>query len=603
MVQLGIFNPEFIWKIISGTSGELDELKHDDFKLELGDYLTQENVENSEIKLPSKQDMDIFNKEMKAVKIHLSKKGDNTFGLGAKVVGGEFDQKINVSIGLLEQAMIKLRLSKGRVPNNPLENLHKTLRADKTILHEYTKESYGEPFNYTYLIGLKKHRMANSMRAYDRGPRNLATVITEVTDIDISLRDKKSFLNTLAELLVKIENVIDSIYLARCDLPSPNFNLFFQYNPQNSLVCSKRVVPDPTQNLAALTWQDIGYHFDIEQLTANDLDGNETTRNLLVPEDGFAKKNFVRNPLAKEDKQLFIPDCEVLEELGRGASGIVYRVKWRGKDYKVKVFRTQAKDKIEAARKKEGRSLKDVFDDLRDNLSYKIRNFENVTGFYGGGSCSALDSDEDTVYMLMDYVDGGALEYKTEEGEYKIREDITRENIPGIYAGILNGMEVIHNAGLVLKDVKLRNILASKDRKIVRIDDLETLSGFGEVKDGIRLTEGSDRYAAPEVMIDIKNASVHSDVYSLGVCLMHMLTGNAKFLVGRKRLNELCNAEKYHKKLNAAMELNDIEEDKEREFFHKALAFYHQENKPDDYQGPIRFASVQELREEFNKVF
>ncbi len=222
----------------------------------------------------------------------------------------------------------------------------------------------------------------------------------------------------------------------------------------------------------------------------------------------------------------------ILRKLGEGADGIVYQAAHKTfGDVKVKIFK-DPEDKIKKAMEEEGVTLEKRIERRIRLFDKKVRNKTHLTQLYETGRCINPRTGEETSYITSDYVDAGAIGIKDGE-EYKIRTDLTHpETIYDVFMKILDGLEAIHDAGLVLKDIKLRNILVSADHKTVLIDDLETIAGIDDASAGSRLTEGSDRYAAPEVLRDIKNASPQSDVYAAAVCMVYMLSRDPTGFVG-----------------------------------------------------------------------
>ncbi len=245
--------------------------------------------------------------------------------------------------------------------------------------------------------------------------------------------------------------------------------------------------------------------------------------------------------------EIDVPECTILRKLGRGSDGVVYQATHDllG-EVKIKIF-TDPKGKMKRAVKKEGITLEERIKRRILLFDKQIRDYRHLTKMYYPGECKDPETGKDTLYLVMDYVDGGAIETSA-FGRYQIRPDIRDpDEIYSIFKKMLSGLERLHNAGLVLKDVKLRNTLCSKDHNTVLIDDLETISGINEMRQGARLTEGSDRYAAPEVMEDIKTASQRSDVYSAGVCLLYLLTRQPTSIA---RINTAPDSREYYKRLD-----------------------------------------------------
>src|SRR3954464_12862384 len=87
---------------------------------------------------------------------------------------------------------------------------------------------------------------------------------------------------------------------------------------------------------------------------------------------------------------------------------------------------------------------------------------------------------------------------------------------------ICHAVSAVHRAGLLHRDIKAQNVMLAKDGRAV-------LTDFGtgrEVSDGSARTGalvGTPLYLAPELLRDA-DPSIHSDIYSLGVLLYHMLT-------------------------------------------------------------------------------
>ena len=268
---------------------------------------------------------------------------------------------------------------------------------------------------------------------------------------------------------------------------------------------------------------------------------------------------------AIEIASLDIPDYRISRILGEGADGVVYQAQHNVLgDVKIKLFK-EPEDKVKQALDLEGVTTEDRIRARMENIK-EIVDKSSLVEFYGVGTCRNPRNGEDTFYLVLEYVDVGSVETK-KDGEYVIREDITGDVVMSVFTRFLKGLGAIHEAGKVLKDVKLRNLLVSYDHKTVKLDDLETIAGIDEIRKGDRLTMGSDRYAAPEVLHDITNATPQSDLYSAAVSLLYMETRDPTLM---KSVNCL-EGEEYDAELSKVLNSQGLTE-KQALFFEKALA-------------------------------
>ncbi|SFI72072.1 protein kinase domain-containing protein [Thermoflavimicrobium dichotomicum] len=127
-------------------------------------------------------------------------------------------------------------------------------------------------------------------------------------------------------------------------------------------------------------------------------------------------------------------------------------------------------------------------------------------------------------YIVMELVEGGTLKKKiVDQGAFSINEVIR------IGSQILDGLAVVHREGIVHRDLKPHNILVSSggqykitDFGIARMMQASSpLTHTGDLM-------GSVRYFSPEHALG-RNVHFHSDIYSIGVILYEMLTGQVPF--------------------------------------------------------------------------
>ena len=205
-----------------------------------------------------------------------------------------------------------------------------------------------------------------------------------------------------------------------------------------------------------------------------------------------------------------IPGFKIQRTLGTGGMATVYLAEQisLGREIALKIM---APDLIHADKSFCSRFIKE------GRIIAKLRH-ENIITIH---DIACIDGS--TYFMSMEYCAGGTLKDRIKDGSAKAQA------LP-IIRQIASALGYAHSQGFVHRDIKPANILFRDDGSAV-------LSDFGIVKtmDGrTQLTQagfaiGTPEYMSPEQSAG-KNLTGGADLYSLGVVLYEMLTGEKPFI-------------------------------------------------------------------------
>lgn len=235
------------------------------------------------------------------------------------------------------------------------------------------------------------------------------------------------------------------------------------------------------------------------------------------------------NTAARDYAHSLAGHFELLQELGSGSSGTVYRARLRadyedqpaGSEVAVKFLRRE----LVADPRAHNRLL------AEGRLGQQLRH-PNVAEIYGFETIDLLGMQ--TTYLVMQYVRGTTLRDFVARSGAPV-EDLTRR----IGADAAKGLFALHRLGLVHRDVKPENLILTPDGEL-KIVDLGLARPFGVIgggsggsgsspgrSSGLGLA-GSVAYAAPETLRG-EPSGPRSDLYSLGVVLYEVTTGRHPF--------------------------------------------------------------------------
>jgi TolB-like protein/tRNA A-37 threonylcarbamoyl transferase component Bud32/Flp pilus assembly protein TadD len=209
---------------------------------------------------------------------------------------------------------------------------------------------------------------------------------------------------------------------------------------------------------------------------------------------------FARGEVA--DAPVLWGPLRLIEKIGRGAYGEVYRA------WDTRLDREVALKLLAAGPSSGDRAASAIIHEGR--LLARVRH-PNVVTIYGA------EQIEDQIGLWMEFVCGHTLEQILDQ-----RKVISAAEAIGIGLELCRAVSAVHGTGLLHRDIKGHNVMRSEDGRIVLMD-----FGTGrELEDDASSDlAGTLLYLAPEVLQG-QQATVRSDIYSLGVLLYHLVTGS-----------------------------------------------------------------------------
>src|SRR5215471_5452935 len=200
---------------------------------------------------------------------------------------------------------------------------------------------------------------------------------------------------------------------------------------------------------------------------------------------------------------------EIIGELGRGAMGVVYKAQdpTIGRTVALKTMR------LDVHGLENGDVLRRFKNEAR---AAGILNHPNIVTIYDAGEQDGM------FYIAMEFIEGTTLHAMLAE-----KRVLGAEEIIQLSRQICRGLDYAHSNGIVHRDIKPANIMITGNGTVKIMD-------FGIAKSGGQVTNtgqvlGTPNYMSPE-QVKGRPLDGRSDLFSLGVILYEMLTGEKPFV-------------------------------------------------------------------------
>jgi serine/threonine-protein kinase len=222
----------------------------------------------------------------------------------------------------------------------------------------------------------------------------------------------------------------------------------------------------------------------------------------------------------KEDKIVVSDDLEirptvgryeVIEELGQGAMGIVYKAKDPKINRLLAIKTIRFSDEFEEDRLQD---IKDRF--FREAQIAGKLSHPSIVAVYDVGE------DFDLSYLAMEFLNGENLQKYCRKGSL-----LPLRKVLYILAETARALDYAHAQGVIHRDIKPANIMVLKDGK-VKVTDFGIAKAVSDSQTKSGIVLGTPNYMSPE-QINGQELDGRSDIFSVGVVFYELLTGQLPF--------------------------------------------------------------------------
>jgi tetratricopeptide (TPR) repeat protein/tRNA A-37 threonylcarbamoyl transferase component Bud32 len=267
--------------------------------------------------------------------------------------------------------------------------------------------------------------------------------------------------------------------------------------------------PDPAEFLGRFPdWSDAL----LGQLAVDQAMRTATQPTIHLAEDGASPDPGSDDPVPSgAEPGPSIDGYELLEELGRGATGVVYKARERRLNRLVALKTISESAFSSPAQRRRFLAEAEAIARVRHPHIIPIH---------------AVGEERNRPYISLEYAEGGSLARRLAGGPMPARD------AAGLVEALARAVEAAHRAGVVHRDLKPGNVLLAADGA-PKVADFGLARLLGEESSRTTTGEvlGTPSYMAPEQAEGrSREAGPAADIYALGAILYHALTGRPPFL-------------------------------------------------------------------------
>ena len=221
-------------------------------------------------------------------------------------------------------------------------------------------------------------------------------------------------------------------------------------------------------------------------------------------------KHLVPNLAVDKNIFNFLPNLDVIKQIGAGSTGIVFQVKKNNANYALKILRSDLAPKMHQLQRG-GQFLSEakILSNIKHNNIVKIYDY----GF----------SDNYMPYILMEFINGQPLTKIVKSNSLDVKKRLH------VFVQMCKAIQFIHKNKVLHRDIKPGNIMVT-DNLTVKLTDFglaHIIDTNGSSSDN--QIAGSPAYMSPEAFKEKGTLDHRSDIFSLGVLGYEFFTGQKPF--------------------------------------------------------------------------